>query len=82
MPGSGAPGSRRTWMKPSPSTGKPSPPSRSATRTGPGRLSSLGNVLQARFGRTGQLADLDEAITLFRDAVNVAPADQPAGQCT
>ncbi len=40
-------------------------------------LSNLGNALQARFERTGQLADLDEAITLFRDAVAATPVGHP-----
>ena len=43
-----------------------------------GYLSGLGGALRARFGRTGQLADLDQAITLFREVVAGTPAGQPA----
>ena len=40
-------------------------------------LSNLGNALQARFERTGQQADLDQAITRLSEAVDAAPADHP-----
>jgi hypothetical protein len=42
-------------------------------------LSNLGGALHARFERSGQQTDLDEAITAFRDAVGVesgSPADR------
>jgi hypothetical protein len=40
-------------------------------------LSNLGNALRIRSGRTGALADLDEAISLGREAVASAPGDWP-----
>ena len=43
----------------------------------PMMLSNLGNALQARFGHTGVLGDLDEAITIGRDAVAATPTDHP-----
>ncbi|MFI9152348.1 CHAT domain-containing protein [Streptomyces sp. NPDC053367] len=42
-----------------------------------GYLSNLSLALQLRFGRTGDGADLDAAITIGRDAVQAAPADHP-----
>ncbi|MGH4000925.1 MAG: CHAT domain-containing protein, partial [Pseudonocardiaceae bacterium] len=40
-------------------------------------LSNLGTALRARFGRTGHLADLDQAIAAGRDAVATTPPDHP-----
>ena len=40
-------------------------------------LSNLGTALQTRFERTGDLADLDEAITSGGQAVAATPADHP-----
>ena len=80
-PGSSAPGSRRTWTRPSPSAG--------GGRRHPGRhpdrprfLSNLGNALQARFERTGQQADLDQAITTGRQAVDATPPATPTAPGT
>ncbi|MCK9878652.1 CHAT domain-containing protein, partial [Frankia sp. Ag45/Mut15] len=42
-----------------------------------GYLSNLGAALQARFARTGQLTNLDEAISVGRAAVDVTPPDHP-----
>ncbi|UXY25984.1 CHAT domain-containing tetratricopeptide repeat protein [Streptomyces sp. HUAS TT20] len=42
-----------------------------------GYLSNLGAALQVRFGRTGDQADLDEAIRLGREASQATPADHP-----
>jgi tetratricopeptide (TPR) repeat protein len=53
----------------------PPPPADHPDR--PGYLSNLGIALRIRFGRTGQSADLDEAITACRDAVAGTPADHP-----
>src|SRR5665811_889504 len=39
--------------------------------------SNLGGALQTRSGRTGDQADLDEAVTAGRDAVAASPADHP-----
>ncbi|MCK9878651.1 tetratricopeptide repeat protein, partial [Frankia sp. Ag45/Mut15] len=41
------------------------------------RLSNLGAALQARFAWTGQLTNLDEAISVGRAAVAVTPPDHP-----
>ena len=41
------------------------------------RLSNLGAALQGRFGRGGSQADLDQAITCYRQAVSATPADHP-----
>ena len=46
----------------------------------PGRaahLANLGSALQARFRRTGELKDLDAAITAGQAAVNAAPSGSP-----
>jgi CHAT domain-containing protein len=40
-------------------------------------LCNLGNSLQVRFGRTGELAELDEAITAIRSAVTATAEDYP-----
>ena len=40
-------------------------------------LSNLGVALRRRFDRTGALADLDEAITVGRQAVTLTPTDHP-----
>lgn len=37
----------------------------------------MAGALWTRFGRTGQLADLDEAVTFGRDAVAATPPDHP-----
>ena len=118
----GAPGSRRTWTRPSPvseaagatpadhpdrpgccpTSGRAAGPVRTHRAAGgpgpghhrlrgrrrhPGRpphavLSNLGTALLARFGRTGQQADLDQAITTSREAVDATPAGHPAGPRT
>ena len=41
----------------------------------PTMLSSLGNALQVRYGHSGQQADLDEAITTGRQAVDTTPTN-------
>jgi Tetratricopeptide repeat len=43
----------------------------------PGWLSNLGNALQARYERTGALADLERSITAKREALNATPVDHP-----
>ncbi|MFF7174775.1 CHAT domain-containing tetratricopeptide repeat protein [Streptomyces pseudovenezuelae] len=43
----------------------------------PGRLTNLGHALQARFGRTGSLEDLDTAIAAMQEALETAPASHP-----
>ncbi|WP_328842656.1 CHAT domain-containing tetratricopeptide repeat protein [Streptomyces sp. NBC_00258] len=40
-------------------------------------LNYLGNALQARFERTGDLSDLDQAIATRQEAVQTTPADHP-----
>jgi hypothetical protein len=40
-------------------------------------LSNLGNVLQTRFGHTSDLADLDRAVEVGKQAVAAIPADHP-----
>ncbi len=40
-------------------------------------LSNLGRALRTRFERTGQLADLDQAITVGREAIDATPAGHP-----
>jgi hypothetical protein len=40
-------------------------------------LSNLGNVLRLRYIRVGEMANLDEAITLYRQAVMGTPEDHP-----
>jgi hypothetical protein len=40
-------------------------------------LVNLASALQARFERTGELADLDEAIRVGREAVVATPPDHP-----
>jgi tetratricopeptide (TPR) repeat protein len=42
-----------------------------------GRLATLANSLHANFKRAGEVADLDEAITASRRALEVAPASDP-----
>ena len=42
-----------------------------------GYLSGLGNALRARFGLTGQLADVDQAIARLFEAVDATPVDHP-----
>jgi tetratricopeptide (TPR) repeat protein len=41
--------------------------------------SELGSALQVRFERTGNRADLEEAVQLNRDALRTLPADHPGG---
>ena len=77
-PGSGAPGSRRTWTRPSPASGEAVDATPADHPDRPALLSNLGTALQARFERTGQQADLDQAITRLPQAVDAAPADHPA----
>ena len=43
----------------------------------PARLSNLGYALYARFGQTGNLADLDAAVTATQAAADGAPDDSP-----
>jgi CHAT domain-containing protein len=40
-------------------------------------LADLGNALQARFGRTGSIDDLNQAITAGQQAVDITPPDHP-----
>ncbi|KAK1993567.1 hypothetical protein LX36DRAFT_729603 [Colletotrichum falcatum] len=42
-----------------------------------GRLNSLGNRLGNRYWRTGSTEDLEESITITREAVNATPEDHP-----
>ena len=51
-----------------------STPPRPTTPTGPGYLSNLGTALRARFERTGQQADLDQALEAFREGAGVLTA--------
>ena len=43
----------------------------------PSLLNNLGNGLRDRYARTGQLADLEEAIRVFQQAVQRTPPDSP-----
>jgi tetratricopeptide (TPR) repeat protein len=43
----------------------------------PGLLTNLGIGLYTRFARTGQQADLDEAIQAFKQAIKATPPDSP-----
>ena len=50
----------------------------------PGRflsIANLGNTLRIRFERTGMLADLDEAVTVSREAVSIALLGDSRGTC-
>ena len=76
-PGSGARKNSRTWTRPSPGSSRPSPPARLTTPSTARYLSNLGTVLQTRFWRTGELADLDQAVIRLSEAVDVTPADHP-----
>ncbi|PWI64613.1 hypothetical protein PCL_09507 [Purpureocillium lilacinum] len=40
-------------------------------------LNNLGNKLQSRYERTGEMANLEEAIAVARQAVDLTPADHP-----
>ena len=42
-----------------------------------GRLNNLGNKLESRYERTGEMKDLEEAIQTARQAVESTPADHP-----
>ena len=44
-------------------------------------LSNLGNALKSRFEQTGQPADLDAAIDLYRQAVAATPTTTPNAPC-
>jgi hypothetical protein len=41
-------------------------------------LSNLGSAHQTRFVRTGRMEDLEEAIRITHQAVNIIPRDHPA----
>ncbi|KAB5581229.1 hypothetical protein GE09DRAFT_1085583 [Coniochaeta sp. 2T2.1] len=41
-------------------------------------LNNFGNMLWSRYERTGEIADLKEAITVARQAVDQTPDDHPA----
>ena len=74
--GSSAPAARPTWTRRSPPAGTRWPPPRRPPR--PRQcLSNLGVALRTRFERTGDQADLDEAVTAGRHAVAATPPDHP-----
>jgi tetratricopeptide (TPR) repeat protein len=47
------------------------------TLTSPVCLNNLGNAFLTRFERLGELSDLEDAISRFRDAVDLTPHGHP-----
>ena len=76
-PGSSGPGRWPTWTRQYPPRARQPRPPRPATRAGPGHCANLGGALQSRFMRTGALADLDQAITAAREAVEITSPGHP-----
>jgi tetratricopeptide (TPR) repeat protein len=70
-------GTFSTSRPPSPNSARLSTPPRVGRPGRSGYLSNLGNALQTRFGRGGPRADIDQAITAGREAVDATPAGHP-----
>ena len=76
-PGLSGPGTGPTWTPRSTPASRRWRPPRPTTPTAPSTCPTSASPCEARFERTGDLADLDAAIDLLRQAVAASPADHP-----